>query len=86
MTGNTKSPALRRRTGSQAYLLAKYEELGTLHEAFWELAHLHDGEPGRYRQVTGSDRLPQYETLRTYWKQIPVNRRRAAKQRYLHRS
>jgi hypothetical protein len=80
------SAALRRRAGSKAYLLAKYEERGTLHEAFWELAHLHDGEPDRFRQVTGSDRLPQYETLRRYWKEIPVAKRRAAKQRYLHRS
>jgi hypothetical protein len=77
---------LRRRAGSQAYLLAKYEELGTFHEAFWELVHLHAGEPGRYRQVTGSDRLPQYETVCTYWKGIPVRQRQAAKQRYLRQS
>ena len=78
--------AVRRRSGSQAYLLAKYEELGTFHAACWELVHLHDGEPGRYRQVTGSDRLPQYETLRKYWKGIPVTQRQAAKRRYLRQS
>jgi hypothetical protein len=86
MTHNLKSPARRRRAGSQAYLLAKYEELGTLNGAFWDLAHLHDREPGRYRQVTGSDHLPQSETLHRYWKGIPVTQRRAARQRYLHRN
>jgi hypothetical protein len=75
-----------RRAGSQTYLLAKYEEFGTFHEACWNLVHLHDGEPGRYRQVTGSDRLPQHETLCRYWKNIPVAQRRAAKQRYLRRN
>jgi hypothetical protein len=80
------TPALRRRAGSQAYLLEKYEELGTLHEAFWELVHLHDREPDRYRQLTGSNRLPQYETLHRYWQAIPITQRRAAKQRYVGRS
>ncbi len=79
------SPGPPRRARSHAYLLAKYEELGTVHEAFWELAHLHDNEPGRYRTLTGSDRLPRYETFHKHWKEIPVARRREAKQRYLRR-
>jgi hypothetical protein len=54
-----------------------------LNEAVWELVHLHDREPGRYRQLTGSDDLPQYETLRRYWMQIPIAQRRAARQRFL---
>ena len=83
---DTKSrPVALRHDGFQAYLLAKYEELGTFREAFWELVHLHDSEPDRYRQITGSDLLPQYETLRRYWKEIPLAERRTAKQRYLHR-
>jgi hypothetical protein len=64
-------------------LLASYAELGKLNEAVWELVHLHDREPGRYRQVIGSDRLPQYETLRRYWRQIPIAQRRAARQRFI---
>ena len=83
MIGN--SPALDRRVGSQRFLLASYAELGRLNEAVWELVHLHDREPGRYRQLTGSDDLPQYETLRRYWMQIPIAQRRAAGQRF-HRS
>ena len=86
MTGNPGAPFLRRRAGSQTFLLAKYEELGSLHEAFWELAHLHDREPERYRRITGSDRLVQYETLHRYWRDIPHAKRRAAKLRYLRRS
>jgi hypothetical protein len=78
-----RSPTLRRRVGSQKFLLARYGELGKLNEAVWELVHLHDREPGRYRQLTGSDDLPQYETLRRYWKQIPIARRLAARQRFL---
>jgi hypothetical protein len=81
-----QSAAGRRRAGSQTYLLQKYEELGTFHDAVWELAHLHDREPGHYRQVTGGDALPQYETIRQYWKSIPLVRRRAAKQRFLRRT
>ena len=83
MTRTISNP---RRAGSQTYLLAKYEELGTFHEACWNLVRLHHGEPARYRKVTGSDRLPQHETLCRYWKAIPVAKRRAAKQRYLRRS
>jgi hypothetical protein len=75
----------RRRAGSQAYLLAKYEELGKLNEAYWELVDMHACEPDRYRQVTGSDHLPQYETFHRYWTGIPVTQRRAAKRRYLSR-
>ena len=81
MIGN--SPALDRRVGSQRFLLARYAQLGKLNEAIWELVHLHDREPGRYRQLTGSDDLPQYETLHGYWKQIPIAKRRAARQRFL---
>jgi hypothetical protein len=77
------SPALSRRVGSQKFLLASYAELGKLNEAVWELFHLHDHEPGRYRQLTGSDDLPQYETLRGYWKQIPIAQRCAARQSFL---
>jgi hypothetical protein len=83
MIGN--SPALDRRVGSQRFLLARYAQLGKLNEAIWELVHLHDREPGRYRQLTGSDHLPQHETLRRYWMQIPIAQRRAAGQRF-HRS
>jgi hypothetical protein len=79
----SNSPALRRRVGTQKFLLASYAEVGKLNEAVWELVHLHDREPGHYRQLTGSDDLPQYETLRRYWKQIPIAQRRAAKQRFL---
>lgn len=82
----TRTPnpaALRRRSATQAYLLAKYGELGRFHEACWELSRMHDCEPGRYREITGSDFLPQAETLYRYWKQIPLKRRRAAKQRYV---
>lgn len=79
------SPAAPRRARSHAYLLAKYEQLGTVHAAFWELTRMHDDEPGRYRTLTGSDRLPRYETFHKHWKEIPVARRREAKQRYLHR-
>jgi hypothetical protein len=75
-----------RRAGCQAYLLVKYEELGRLHEACWELAHLHDREPESYRRITGSDRLVAYETLHRYWKEIPLTQRRAARQRYLRRN
>ena len=77
------SPALSRRVGSQKFLLRSYAELGSLNEALWELVHLHDREPRRYRRLTGSDVLPQYETLRRYWRQIPIAQRRAAKQRFL---
>ena len=77
------SSALLRRTGSQEFLLASYAELGALNEAIWALVHLHDYEPGRYRQLTGSEHLPQCETLRSYWKQIPIARRRAARERFL---
>jgi hypothetical protein len=86
MTPNPHPVARRRRAGSQAYLLAKYKELGTLHEAYWDLVHLHDREPDRYRRVTGSDRLPQYETLHRYWTGIPVAKRRAARRYFLRRS
>jgi hypothetical protein len=86
MTTKSHPAARRRRAGSQAYLLAKYEELGTLHEAYWELVDLHGREPERYRRMMGSDRLLQYETLHRYWTGIPVARRRAAKQRSLRRS
>jgi hypothetical protein len=86
MTSKPNPAALRRRAGSQAYLLAKYEEVGTLREAFRELVHLHDREPDSYRDLTGSDRLPEYETFRRYWKEIPLKERRSAKQRYLRRS
>jgi hypothetical protein len=85
VTGNRSSTFLRRRAGSQAYLLAKYEELGSFRDACWELIHLHDREPDRYRRITGSDRLPQYETLHRYWRKIPRTQRLAAKQRYLRR-
>jgi hypothetical protein len=78
-----KSSTLSRRVGSQKFLLASYAEVGKLNEAVWELVHLHERDLGRYRQLTGSDELPQYETLRGYWKQIPLARRRAAKQRFL---
>jgi hypothetical protein len=78
-----KSPALSRRVGTQMFLLASYAEVGKLNEAVWELVHLHDREPGRYRQLTGSNVLPQYETLRRYWRQIPIAQRRAARQRFL---
>jgi hypothetical protein len=77
------STALRRRAGCQKFLLARYTELGKLNEAVWELSHLHGREPGRYRQITGSDDLPQYETLHGYWKQIPIAQRRAARRRFL---
>jgi hypothetical protein len=70
------------RLGSQRFLLASYAELGSVKEAMWELAHLHDREPGRYRELTGSDHLPQYETLHRYWMQIPIAQRRAARQRF----
>ena len=83
MIGN--SPAVSRRVGSQKFLLASYAEVGNLNEALWELGHLHDRDPCRYRQLTGSDELPAYETLRGYWKRIPLARRRAAKQRFLRR-
>ena len=56
MIGN--SPA--RRVGSQKFLLATYAEVGKLNEALWELVHLHERDPGRYRQLTGSDELPEY--------------------------
>ena len=85
MTESHDAAFIRRRAGSQTFLLARYEALGSLHEAFWELAHLHDREPAKYRRMTGSDRLPQYETLHRYWRQIPQAKRRAAKQRYLRR-
>jgi hypothetical protein len=78
-----RSPALDRRVGSQRFLLARYAELGKLNEAVWELVHLHDREPVCYRELTGSDDLPQHETLRRYWKQIPIAQRRAARQRFL---
>jgi hypothetical protein len=78
-----RTSALDRRVGSQRFLLASYAELGKLNEAVWELVHLHDREPGRYRQLTGSDDLPQFETLRRYWMQIPIAQRRAARQRFL---
>jgi hypothetical protein len=71
------------RVGSQRFLLANYAKLGNVKEATWELVHLHDREPGRYRQLTGSDELPQYETLHRYWMQIPIARRHAARQRFL---
>ena len=74
-----------RRASSQAYLLVKYEELGSLHQACWELAHLHDREPESYRRITGSDRLVKYETLHRYWKEIPIAERLAAKRRHLDR-
>ena len=77
------SPALLRRTASQEFLLARYAELGTLNGAIWELVHLHDHEPGHYRQLTGSDDLPRFETLHRYWKQIPIAQRRAARRRFL---
>ena len=86
MTTGPDPAFLRRRAGSQAFLLAKYAELGSLHEAYWELVQLHDREPERYRQITGSSRIPQYETFHRYWREIPRKRRRAAKQRYLRRS
>jgi hypothetical protein len=79
----SNTPALRRRAGSQEFLLARYAERGKLNKAVWDLFHLHDHEPGRYRQLTGSDDLPQYETLRSYWKQIPIAQRRAARQSFL---
>jgi hypothetical protein len=83
----THKPApQQRRAGFQAYLLVKYEEVGTLHGAFWELAHLHDREPESYRRIAGSDRLFSYETLHRYWKEIPLTKRRAARQRYLRRN
>ena len=77
------SPALRRRAGSQRFLLERNAELGNLNEAVWELTHLHGREPGRYRQLTGSDDLPRFETLHRYWKQIPIAQRRAARRRFL---
>jgi hypothetical protein len=79
----SNSPALSRRVGSQKFLLASYAEVGKLNEAVWELVHLHDREPGLYRQLTGSDDLPQYETLHRYWRQIPIAKRRAARQHFL---
>jgi hypothetical protein len=85
LTSNSRL-ALHRRDGFQAYLLAKYEEFGTFREAFRELAHLHERDPDRYRQITGSNRLPQYETVCRYWKEIPLTDRRTAKQHHLHRS
>jgi hypothetical protein len=86
MTSNSHPAALRRRNGSQAFLLEKYEEFGTFREAFGELVHLHQRDLDHYRQITGSNRLPQYETVCRYWKEIPLTERRSAKQRFLRRS
>jgi len=63
-------------------LLVRYAEVGNLNEAVWALIDLHGREPGRYRQLTGSDDLPRHETLHRYWKQIPTAQRRAARQRF----
>jgi len=86
MTIHPHPAAVRRRAGSQAILLAKYEEFGTLHKAYWALVHLHQAEPDRYHEITGSDRLPRYETLHRYWTSIPITQRRAARRRHLRRS
>jgi hypothetical protein len=77
------SPALSRRIGTQKFLLSSYAEVGKLNEALWELVHMHQRDPRRYRQLTGSDELPECETLRGYWKQIPIAQRRAARERFL---
>jgi hypothetical protein len=80
---NGNSAALSRRLGTQKFLLSTYAEVGKLNEALWELVHLHERDPGGYRRLTGSDELPEYETLRGYWKQIPIAQRRAARERFL---
>lgn len=82
-TARPQPAAQERREGAQAYLLAKYEEIGSVEETLWALAQLQTRDPKAYRQVMGTDQAYAVETLRKYWLEIDFDQREAAKQRYL---
>lgn len=84
-TAKPQPAAQERREEAQAYLLAKYEEIGSVEEALWALAQLQTRDPKTYRQVMGTDQKYAVETLRKYWLEIDSDKREAAKQRYLAR-
>jgi hypothetical protein len=82
-TAKPQPAAQERREGAQAYLLAKYEEIGLVDEICWDLLHLRNRDPAAYREVIGSDEPYKLETVRKWWYEIPESEREAAKHRYL---
>jgi hypothetical protein len=77
--------AQERRERAQQYLLARYEEIGNVEEALWDLAQLRTRDPEVYRQVMGDEADYKIETLRKYWQEIPLAEREATKQRWRER-
>ncbi|MGB7587997.1 MAG: hypothetical protein WBM00_04745 [Solirubrobacterales bacterium] len=77
--------AQRRREDAQRYLLAKYEEIGNVEDALWSLLQLRNRDQKSYREVMGTDEEYKLETIRKYWQDIDLERRKEAKQRFLAR-
>ena len=77
-TTRPQPAAQERREGAQAYLLAKYEEIGTVDDTLWDLLQLRNRDPAAYRDVVGSDENYKLETIRKYWYAIP---KRSARRR-----
>ena len=84
-TAKPQPAAQERRERAQAYLLAKYEEIGNVEEALWDLMQLRARDLATYRRVIGSDQEYKLETFRKYWAEVPLEEREAAKQRFLDR-
>ncbi len=55
-TARPQPAAQERREGAQAYLLAKYEEIGNMDETLWDLLQLRIRDLEAYRQVLGTDK------------------------------
>ena len=85
-TKPSKDPAYGKRLlACAAEMLRLYEELGKVDLVLDALERTLKVDGERRIELVGKDWVPSRETLQRYWKQIPVERRQATKQRYLER-
>jgi hypothetical protein len=74
-------PYLKRRARCQEALLARVEAGLTVEEAKDELETLHTTNPEEHQRIFGREHPYTAETIRTYWKGIPIAERNAALER-----